>query len=258
MTISFKTAANLTDHAWCMGAGIRDGLRTAQFYISDMSNADGAAAQTKRQSTFLSRMVAGWARFMDRAMTKGGNLSIALLLPKWRDLPSPFSPGRIDQVAKAISQNDLLEIPLFNAYFFRACKNILARWSKPPYLVLEHRIDAARRNLASMPTTTNKLDFLARTLLALVETAPIARHGPLKPGHHVLDAGDPNVAVLTTACLALLLAEEGGVLKGISEDEFFEIVAALMAPRLKPMQDAVMARDVEKLARELDGIRTLY
>jgi hypothetical protein len=258
MTIAFKTADSISAHAWCMAAGLRDSLRTAQYYVRDMSNADGATSDVPRQATFLSRAVAGWARFIDRAMTKGGNLAIALLLPKWRQMPSPFAPGRMDELAKAINQNKLLENPLFNAYFFRSSQHILARWTKPPYLVLEHRIDAARRNLAGMEVASNKLDFLAHIVLALVEAAPIARHGTVKTGVKLLGIGDPNVAVCATACLALLLAEEGGEIKGIGEDEFFEIVGALMAPRLRAMQEAAMSRDVGRLAQELDAIRALY
>jgi hypothetical protein len=258
MTIAFKTADSISAHAWCMAAGIRDGLRTTQFYVRDMSNADGATSDKLRQSTFLSRVVAGWARFIDRAMTWGGNLAIDIFLPKWREMPSPFSPGLIDEVANAISQNRLLENPLFNAYFFRSCQNILSRWSEPPYLVLEHRVDAARRNLVGIEGTTNTLDFLARTLLALVESAPIARHGALKISNHVLGSGDPNVAICATACLALLLAEESGEIQGVGEDEFFAIVGALMAPKLGIMQEAVMARDVPKLAQALEDIRALY
>jgi hypothetical protein len=258
MTIAFKTADSISAHAWCMAAGIRDGLRTTQYYVRDMSAADVAEAGLPHKSTFLSRFVASWARAVDRAMTWGGNMAIALLLPKWRHMPSPFSPGLVDEVAKAISLNSLLENPLFNAYFFRSCQHILARWAEPPYLVLEHRIDAARRNMGDLDPATDKLNFLARTLLELVETAPIARHGALKSNNHVLGAGDPNVAVCATACLALLLAEEGGVIDGIDEDEFFAIVGALMAPRLSVMQEALTARDVTKLALELDGIRALY
>jgi hypothetical protein len=258
MTIAFKTAESISAHAWCMAAGLRDSLRTAQYYVRDISNADGVASEQSRQATFLSRAVAGWARFVDRAMTRGGNMAIALLLPKWRQMPSPFAPGMMDEVARAISQNKLLENPLFNAYFFRSSQHILARWTEPPYLVLEHRIEAARRNLAGVETVSNKLDFLAHILLALVETAPIARHGTVKTGIKLLGAGDPNVAVCATACLALLLAEEGGEINGIGEDEFFEIVGALMAPRLGAMQEAAMAGDVPKLALQLDAIRELY
>jgi hypothetical protein len=251
MSIAFKTADSFSAHAWCMAAGLRDSLRTAQFYVRDMSNAD-----RRQQSAFLSRVVGVWARFVDRAMTFGGNLSIALLLPEWRNMPSPFSPGLIDQVAHAISQNKLLENPLFNAYFFRSCQNILSRWAEPPYLVLEHRIDAARRNLATASVPTDKLTFLTQTLMALVESAPIARHGTAK--EFLNSNRDPNVAVCATSCLALLLAEEGGEIKGISEDEFFAIVGALMEPRLGAMEEAIKSRNYNALAHELDGIRELY
>jgi hypothetical protein len=251
MNIAFKTAGSFSAHAWCMAAGVRDSLRTTQFYVRDLSRADNT-----RQSAFLSRMVAAWARFIDRTMTWGGNMSIALLLPAWRKMPSPFAPGLIDQVANAISQNKLLENPLFNAYFFRSCQNILSRWAEPPYLVLEHRIDAARRNLAVTNVATEKLAFLAQTLLALVETSPIARHG--KPKEILHSVKDPNVAICATSCLALLLADEGGEINGINEEEFFEIVGVLMEPRLTAMQDAIDLRDVSLLAKELNEIRELY
>ncbi len=257
MSIAFKTADNLSAHAWCMAAGIRDALRTAQFYVRDMSNADRAADGSQRHVAFLSKLVGKAARLVDHLMTSGGNLSIKLLVPKWRHMPSPFSPGLIDEVARAISQNKLLENPLFNAYFFRSCQHILARWAEPPYLIMEHRIDAARRELAGSALTTSKLEFLAQTVLALVACAPIARHGKVKAAA-MLGTGNPNVAVCATACLALLLAEEGGELKGVGEDEFFAIVGALMAPRLPAMQSAIEQNDVKQLAQELDAIRALY
>lgn len=258
MAIAFKTAERFSDHAWCMAAGIRDSLRTAQFYVRDLRNADGQGTAFPRQSTFLSRIVAGLARLLDDVMTKGGNLSIKLLLPNWRQLPSPFTAGFMDEVQNAIITNKLVENPIFNAYFFRSCKVILSRWAEPPYLVLEHRIDAARRELATAKAPTDKLEFLSQALLALVESAPIARQGKLRDGGKLLGKGDPNVAVCATACLALLLAEEGGAIKGIGDDEFFAIVGALMLPRLNSMQNAVQNRDVPKLATELAAIRDQY
>ena len=258
MSIAFKTAERFSDHAWCMAAGIRDSLRTAQFYVRDLRNADGQGTDFPRQSTFLSRLVAGIARLVDDVMTKGGNLSIKLLLPNWRNMPSPFTAGFMDEVQSAITLNKLVENPIFNAYFFRSCQNILSRWAEPPYLVLEHRIDAARRDMASKANSADKLEFLSQTLLALVEAAPIARHGALRDGGKLLGKGDPNVAVCATACLALLLAEEGGAIEGIGDDEFFAIVGALMLPRLNSMLNAVQNRDVPKLANDLASIRDQY
>lgn len=258
MSIAFKTAERLSDHAWCMAAGIRDSLRTAQFYVRDLRNVDGQGTAFPRRATSLSRLVAGLARVVDDVMTKGGNLSIQLLLPNWRKMPSPFTAGFMDEVQTAITHNKLVENPIFNAYFFRSCQNILSRWAEPPYLVLEHRIDAARREMASKANSQDKLEFLSETLLALVEAAPIARHGMLRNNGKLLGDGDPNVAVCATACLALLLAEEGGAIKGVDDDEFFAIVGALLLPRLNSMQAAVSERDVKKLAAELAAIRDQY
>ena len=58
MSIAFKTAERFSDHAWCMAAGIRDSLRTDQFYVRDLRYADGQGTDFPRQSTFLSRLVA--------------------------------------------------------------------------------------------------------------------------------------------------------------------------------------------------------
>lgn len=258
MTIAFKTAERFSDHAWCMAAGFRDSLRTAQFYVRDLRNVDGQGTDFPRHSTFLSRMVAGFARLVDDVMTKGGNLSIRLLLPNWRHMPSPFTEGFMDEVQNAITHNKLAENPIFNAYFFRSCQNILSHWAEPPYLVMEHRIDAARRELALNEAPADKLEFLSHTLLALVEAAPIARHGAARDGVKMLNGADPNVAICATACLALLLAEEGGEIKGIGDDEFFAIVGALMMPRLNSMQQAVSGRDANKLATDLAAIRDQY
>ena len=258
MSIAFKTAERLSDHAWCMAAGIRDSLRTAQFYVRDMRNADKQRTALPRQSTFLSRIVAGAARMVDDTMTKGGDLSIRFLVPNWRHMPSPFTMGFMDEVQNAITHNKLVENPIFNAYFFRACQHILSRWAEPPYLLLEHRIDAARRDLALKPAPADKIEFLSQILLALVERAPIARQGVLRDNGRHLGNGDPNVAVFATACLALLLAEEGVAIKGIGDDEFLVIVGALMLPHLSSMQNAVQARDVQRLATELTSLRDQY
>lgn len=254
---SASPAPSITDHAVCMAAGVRDGLRTAQYYIRDMSQADSG------KPTALSRLVGQVARWVDTLLSFAADLSIRLLLPKWRNLPSPFAPHMVGEVTKAIRENRLAMTSLFTAYFFRATRHILERCADPPYLVLEHRIDAARRVLASarLPQgddTRDDVTALGAVLLALAETRAIARIGSAKPGFAHLGKMDPNLAVMATACLALLLAEEGKPIETLDEDEFFAISAALLAPRLPAMERAVKARDAVALAGELAAVRELY
>jgi len=253
MTSLAKPAASMTDHAVCMAAGLRDGLRTAQYYVRDMSQADAG------QPTMLSRLVGKLARWADGLLSFSADLSIRLLLPKWRNLPSPFAPDMIGDVTRAIRENQLAMTSLFTAYFFRSTRHILERCAAPPFLMLEHRIDAARRVLASSNSLSkDEVAALGHILLALVDARAIARIGPAKPGFTHLDQQDPNLAVMATACLALLLAEEGKPIEKLEEDEFFAISAALLAPRLAAMEKAVKARDAAQLSRELAAVRELY
>jgi hypothetical protein len=149
--------------------------------------------------------------------------------------------------------------PLFNAYFFRAAHHILARWATPPFLVLEHRIDAARRSLAedNAPGRDN-LDFLAGTLIALVEAGPIARIGKPQGGDMLFQGQEPNHTVFSVAVLALLFAGEGSPGVAMDEDEFFAVTAALVAPRLASLEKAIAAADRKRVARELADILSLY
>jgi putative membrane protein insertion efficiency factor len=48
------------------------------------------------------------ARLADGLMTWGANVSIALLLPSWRKLPSPFTPGLMSEVAEAVQRHGVL------------------------------------------------------------------------------------------------------------------------------------------------------
>lgn len=266
MTIAIRSADSLTAHAVCVAAGVRDGLRTAQFYVRDMSNADGLVDGSPRQPTFLSRIVAIAARTVDRALSLAADYSVRLLVPKWRNLPSPFAPGMRQEVMQAISQNRLVMTSLFTAYFFRAARHILDNCTTSPSLVLEHRIDAARRLLAEagpLPDGSDPAAALGVALLHLVEADPIARLGSLKPNFQFgSDANgnemDPNIAVMATACLALLLAEEGKPIASLDEDEFFGIAGALIAPRLPAMAAAIKARDTAALAAALAAVRDLY
>jgi hypothetical protein len=235
-----------------MAAGLRDCLRAAQFYTRDMSRVDGLGNAERSEPPFLSRLVARLARLADGFMTWSTNAAIAVFLPGWRKLPSPFEPGMINAVAAAIRENSLVHNPLFNSYFFRSAVRITERYSEPPYLVLEHRVDGARRLMAAGDADG---DFLARTLLALVEAAPVARvarpRGPLL-------ATEPNVAVYSISCVALLFAEEGKPLAIHNEDEFFAIVAALIQPRLKDISSLISKRDVTGISRELASIKAMY
>jgi malonyl CoA-acyl carrier protein transacylase len=259
MKIEFQTANTLAAHAVCVAAGTRDGLRTAQFYVRDMSKAD--RGNGRRNVAFLSSLVARGARLADRLMTWSANLAIALFLPSWRKLPSPFAPGMMSEVGEAIRKNSLVHNPLFNAYFFRAAIHIIGRYTEPPYLLLEHRVDAARRLLASEeigPVAEAETNFLARTLLALVETAPVARVGKSMGSARLFEDAEPNIAVFATACVALLFAGEGKPMAIQDEDEFFAIVGALILPRLKDISAFIANRDVAGLSAELANIKAMY
>jgi hypothetical protein len=92
----------------------------------------------------------------------------------------------------------------------------------------------------------------------LVMAAPIARCGAPKPGFDFLKMADPNIAVLATACLALLFAQAGKPLAQTNEDEFFEISGALLSPYLEELSKAISAQDLASVARVLDGVKNLY
>lgn len=258
MSIAFRTADNLAAHAVCAAAGVRDGLRAAQFYARDLSYADGSRTSDPRNAPFLSRLVARAARLVDCAMTWGANVSIRLLLPGWRNLPSPFTPGLMHEVAEAVRRNSLAENPLFNAYFFRAALHIIRFYCEPPSLVLEHRVDAARRQLAAGDQPEGEAEFLARALLALVDAAPIAKIGRTRAGHRLFEAVNPNIAVCAIACVSLLFAGQGKPVDNLSDDEFLSITGALILPRLSVIAALIEARNEAGLARELADIKSMY
>jgi hypothetical protein len=239
-----------------MAAGLRDCLRAAQFYTRDIS----LASMGQGQVPFLSRAVGWLAKFTDRVMTWSVDTVINLFVPHWRKLPSPFAPGMMDEVGKAIAENSLVSNPAFNAYFFRAAVHITRRYSEPPYLILEHRVDAARRLLASERSSgaSSEAEFMARILIGLVDAAPVARVGRAKPPLRLFDSIDPNIAIFSVACLALLFAEEGKPLQMHDEEEFFSIVGALILPRLKAIESLASKHDVVGLARELKSIKEMY
>lgn len=246
-------------HATCAAAGVRDGLRAAQFYVRDLSNADRFGKGEPGKVPFLSRVVAQGARFVDRLMNWGANVSISLLLPSWRKLPSPFTPGQLHEVARGIREESLVHNPTFNAYFFRAAIHIAGRYSAPPYLILEHRVDAARRAIGlRTDEAVSENAMLARILIALVEQGPIARIGAVAERNKFFAQVEPNIAVNAIACVALMFAEEGRPTEAVNEDEFFSVTGALIGPRLQAIAELVAARDEAGLANELADIKSMY
>jgi len=258
MAIALRTADSFAAHAVCVAAGVRDGMRAAQYYVRDLARADNWGNSHTDGSTSLSVQVARAARVADRFMTWTTNTAIRMILPEWRKLPSPFAPGMMREVKTAIRHNGFVQNPLFNAYFFRAAHHILYRYAQPPFLVLEHRVDAARRRLANQDGQVDEFHFLARALIALVETGPVARMLTLKPGHNILAGVEANLAVCAIACVTLLFAEEGRLAEGLDENKFFSIVGALIEPRLPRIEALVSARDEQGLAAELAEIKAMY
>lgn len=272
MTTASRTPDTLASHAVCVAAGARDGLRTAQFFMRELAGAerwgrsttqpaDARAGWAPSPGAFLSSLVSCLARLADRVMTWSVNTLIALLAPGWRTLPSPFTQGMMDEVSAAITARSFVVNPLFNAYFYRATVHILRRYSSPPLLVLEHRVDAARRALAAAPNpkgTESDTVFLARALIALVRSAPVARAGTIRRPSILADTGDPNVGVCAVACVALLFAEDGRPAEDLDEDQFFAVVGALILPRLAAIATLVAEGDAEGLASELADVKAMY
>lgn len=249
----------LAAHATCAAAGLRDGLRAAQYYIRDLANADRFGKGEPGRVPFLSRVVARAARLVDGLMSCGANLSIALFLPSWRKLPSPFTPGLMHAVAHDIRNDSLTHNPTFNAYFYRAAIHVAGRYSAPPWLILEHRVDAARRSLAPrVDETVSENEMMARILIALVEQGPVARIGAVAEKNRFFAQVEPNVAVFAVACVALMFAEEGKPTEAIDEDEFFTVTGALIGPRLPAIARFIDTRDEAGLARELADIKSMY
>jgi hypothetical protein len=256
---SVFAADTFAAHAVCAAAGVRDGLRATQFYARDLANADGQATRNKADVPWLSRVVGRAARSIDLFMTWGARQLLALLLPSWRNLPSPFDARVIDEVTHAISRSSFSQNPRFNAYFFRTANHILDRFTSGPSLVLEHRVDAARRSLiAETKSETDLPRFLAKAMIALVRHGAIARTGAANARHQFFATAEPNTAVFAVASVALLLASEGKPTEAMDEDEFFDVTGALIAPRLPHLADLIAKGDVTTLASELVAIKEMY
>jgi len=260
MTPEASTRTPITTHLACMAAGVRDSLRTAQYYARDLSNANGANSTVPRNGTFLSQAVAGVAKGMDSGLSKAGNISIHWIRPQWRNLPSPFEQSVRRDVIQSIQQNQLAFTSQFTAYFFRSSTQILGRWAHGPQLVLEHRIEAARRSLQKQPSAADAPieNKIASVLLQLVMAAPIARFGSPTAHGAILAITDPNITIMATACLALLLAEEGKPIAALDEVDFLEITGALLEPQLMRLTEAVNAQDQSAIADVLRSVHELY
>ncbi len=164
-------------------------------------------------------------------MNWSSDAAAALLAPDWRVLPSPFNRNMMREIAAAITSQSFTANTLFNAYFYRAAVHILQRYGKPPFLVLENRIDAARRALAAAEQPdASDVTFMARALIALVRAAPVVEAGVIDPKSVLAKTKDPNVSIAAVAAVALLFGDQGKPTDEIDEDAFFAIVGALIAP----------------------------
>ncbi len=262
---------SLGSHAVSAAANARDGLRAARYFVQELATADDPAGQgnPRKRPTWLlpadapTSLITGFiaqnARIADKVMNWSSDAAAALLAPDWRVLPSPFTRNMMQEIAAAIGSQSFTANTLFNAYFYRAGVHILQRYSKPPYLVLENRIDAARRALAAVeqPDSADTA-FLARALIALVRAAPVVEAGAIDPKSVLAKTKDPNVSVAAVSGIALLFGNQGKPTDEIDEDAFFAIVGALIAPRLATIEQLIARDDVKKLEAELASIKALY
>jgi hypothetical protein len=99
---------------------------------------------------------------------------------------------------------------------------------------------------------------MARALIALVRSAPVAEAGATDPKSVLARTKDPNVSIIAVACVALLFGDQGKPTDEIDEDKFFAIVAALISPRLATLEQLIARDDVKKLETELAAIKALY
>lgn len=258
MNIQSKPLNNLANHASCIAAGLRDGLRTAQFYARDMKGA--ASSKLNYQPTFLSKAVAQVAGGFDTGISCASDLSVQLIRPTWRQLPSPFDSTVLERVIGTSSSNEISLDFDFTSYFFRASRHILGRWTAPPTLVLEHRIEAVRRKLQMEVAVSKKpvASVLAVVLMRLVAARPIARIGQPYPRYNFVSAFDPNIAVMAAACVALILGLEGKPMAEVDEDDLLDIAGILVSAKLNEMARAIDTEDQSKLSAIFDSIKSQY
>ena len=277
MSIASRIPGSLGSHAVSMAANARDGLRTAHYFVQELASADAPDEQGRNKrkrptwllpadapTSLITSFVATNARIADKVMNWSSDAAAALLAPAlggpdWRAVPSPFNRNMMGEISAAITSQSFTANTLFNAYFYQASSHILQRYANPPHLVLENRIDAARRALASAEQPdTSDIAFMARALIALTRAAPIAEAGIIDPTSVLARTKDPNVSVAAVACVALLFGDQGKPTDEIDEDAFFAIVGALIAPRLAGIEQLIVRDDLRKLEAELAAIKALY
>jgi len=273
MSIASRIPGSLGSHAASVAASARDGLRTAHYFVQELASADeqgGGKNRRKRTawllpvdapSSLISSFISQNARLADRVMNWSSDAVTALLAPDSRVLPSPFNRNMMREISAAISSRSFPGNALFNAYFHRAAVHILQRYSTPPFLVLENRIDSARRALAASQQpdgSESDLAFMARVLIALVRSAPIAEVGTIGAASVLGRTKDPNVSVCAVACVALLFADQGKPTEELDEEQFFAIVGALISPRLEAIESLIVRDDIRKLESELASVKAMY
>jgi hypothetical protein len=263
-----RLPGSIGSHAVSVAANARDGLRTAHYLVQELATADDPVAQGElgRRATWLlpadapAGLITGFiaqnARIADRVMHWSSGAAASLLAPERGILPSPFQPDVMREIAAAGGGGSFTAHTLFNAYFHLATVQILDRHAKPPFLVLENRIDAARRAIGS--AATSDVAFMTRVLIALVHAAPIVEAGSIDPKSVLARTTDPNVSVAAIAVMALLFGAQGKPTPHTDENRFFGIVGALIAPHLPTIARLIGAGDVSGLEAELTALQAIY
>jgi hypothetical protein len=271
MSILPRFPGPLGSRAVSVAANARDGLRTAHFLVQDLATADAPVSQGEfsRRAAWLlppdapTSLITGFiaqnARIADKVMNWSSGAAAALLAPDRRSLPSPFSRNLMREIAATVGGHGFPATALFNAYFYQAMVQILDRHGRPPFLILESRIDAARRATGSVERPgASDVAFMTRVLIALVRAAPVVEAGSMDPKSVLARTRDLNVSVAAVAGMALLLGAQGKPTAGTDENRFFGIVGALIAPRLATIERLIADNDVRGLEAELAAIQAMY
>ncbi len=266
MTFLPRIPLSLGAHAVSVAASARDGFRTAHYLVQELASADDPAAPgevgkraawllpTDAPTALITGFIAQNARLAEKVMASSRDAA-TVLLP--RDIhPSPFDRNLLPDLVAGASGQGFTANAVFNAYFRRVALQLLQRYSKPPFLVLENRIDAARRALGA--AEHSDVTSMARALIALVRAAPIAEAGAIDPKSVLSATKDPNVAILAIAGVAALLGAAGKPTPETEPDRFLAIVAALIAARLPEIERMVQRDDVRQLETELSAIKAIY